>query len=56
MPPVKGSPSVMYPLGVKPNPPPQGLAVGRLAGSSAKVPWKRLPSFTNYDILRYELR
>ncbi len=56
MPPVKGSASVMYPLGVKPNPPPEGLAVGRLDGSSARVPWKRLSSFTNYDIMRYESR
>ena len=56
MPHVKGSASVMYPVGVKPNPPPEGLAAGRLDGSSAWVKWDRLSSFTNYDIMRYESR
>lgn len=56
MPHVKGSASVMYPVGVRPNPPPEGLAVGRLDGSSAWVPWNRLASFTNYDIMMYERR
>ena len=56
MPHVKGSASVMYPTGVKPNPPPEGLAVGRLDGSAAWVNWVRLSSFTNYDIMRYEPR
>jgi prepilin-type N-terminal cleavage/methylation domain-containing protein len=56
MPHVKGSASVMYPAGVKPNPPPEGLAVARLDGSSVWVTWNRLSSFTNCDIMRYERR
>jgi prepilin-type N-terminal cleavage/methylation domain-containing protein len=56
MPHVGGSASVVYPTGVKPVPPPEGLAVGRLDGSAAWVKWSRLASFTNYDIMRYEPR
>jgi prepilin-type N-terminal cleavage/methylation domain-containing protein len=56
MPHVRGSASVLYPTNVKPLPPPQGLGVGRMDGSSAFVAWIRLASFTNYDIMRYEPR
>jgi len=56
MPHVRGSASVIYPTGVKPLPPPEGLAVGRVDGSAAWVKWIRLSSFTNYDIMRYERR
>ncbi len=56
MPHVKGSASVMYATGIKPLPPPEGLAVGRLDTSANWVKWSRLASFTNYDIMRYEPR
>jgi prepilin-type N-terminal cleavage/methylation domain-containing protein len=56
MPHVRGSASVMYPTGVKPLPPPDGLAVGRIDGSVNWVKWIRLASYTNYDIMRYEPR
>ena len=56
MPHVRGSASVMYPVGVKPVPAPEGLAVGRLDSSANWVKWERLASFTNYDIMRYEPR
>ena len=56
MPHVRGSASVKYPIGVKPVPAPEGLAVGRLDSSANWVKWERLASFTNYDIMRYEPR
>jgi prepilin-type N-terminal cleavage/methylation domain-containing protein len=56
MPHVKGSASVYYPTGVKPVPPPDGLAIGRMDGSATWIKWVRLASFTNYDIMRYEPR
>ena len=56
MPHVRGSASVVYPTGVKPVPPPDGLAVGRMDASAAWVKWIKLSSFTNYDIIRYEPR
>jgi prepilin-type N-terminal cleavage/methylation domain-containing protein len=56
MPHVRGSSSVMYPAGVKPLPPPEGLAIGRMDASANWVKWARLSSFTNYDIMRYEPR
>lgn len=56
MPHVRGSASVNYPLGVKPVPPPDGLAVARLDASATWVTWIKLASFTNYDIMRFEPR
>ena len=56
MPHVRGSSSVNNPTGVKPLPPPDGLAVGRLDGSAKWVKWASLASYTNYDIMRYEPR
>jgi prepilin-type N-terminal cleavage/methylation domain-containing protein len=56
MPHVKGSAAVMYPAGVKPSPPPEGLAVGRVDGSATWVKWLKLATFTDYDIMRYEPR
>jgi hypothetical protein len=56
MPHVRGSSSVNYPTGVKPLPPPDGLAVGRLDGSAKWVKWASLASYMNYDIMRYEPR
>jgi hypothetical protein len=52
----RGSSSVNYPTGIKPLPPPDGLAVGRLDGSAKWVKWASLASYTNYDIMRYEPR
>ena len=56
MPHVRGASSVEYPVGVKPVPPPDGLAVGRMDASANWVKWVKLSSFTNYDIMRYEPR
>jgi prepilin-type N-terminal cleavage/methylation domain-containing protein len=56
MPHVRGSASVIYPTGVNPVPPPDGLAVGRMDASATWVKWVKLASFTNYDIMRYEPR
>ena len=39
---VKGSASVVYPLGVKPNPSPEGLAVGRLGSLETAVRFRQL--------------
>ena len=56
MPHVRGSSSVLYPAGVKPQPPPDGLAVGRMDGSATWVKWLKLASYTNYDVMHYEAR
>jgi hypothetical protein len=52
LPHVRASSSINYPTGVKPLPPPDGLAVGRLDGSANWVKRASLASYTNYDIMR----
>lgn len=56
MPHLRGKGAAVYPTGVRPLPPPEGLAVGRLDGSSKWVKWGKLANFVNYDRMYYEPR
>jgi hypothetical protein len=56
MPHVRGSVGRVYPAGAPCNPPADGLAVGRLDGSAKWVQWRKLATFTDYDVMRYEPR
>jgi prepilin-type N-terminal cleavage/methylation domain-containing protein len=56
MPHVGGSLLVLYPPGVNPVPPPDGLAVGRVDASALWVPWKRLAKLQQADAIFYERR
>jgi len=53
---VRGSALVLYPPGVKPVPPPDGLAVARVDGSASWVKWKKLLPLRQADVIYYEPR
>ena len=56
MPHVGGSALVLYGPQVKPLPPPDGLAVGRMDGSATWVRWAKLAPVRQADVLYYERR
>ena len=56
MPHVGGSALVLYPPGVKPNPPPDGLAVAHVDGSANWVKWIKLLPIKQGETIYYEPR
>ena len=56
MPHVRGSAMVFYNSGVAPVPPPDGLAVARIDGSSKWVKWMNLVPISQADTIYYEPR